>query len=86
MATTIKGNIVNAPVWGGQVPVFLSTWSEIRKLGFKKRDRMFGSLQDGTQALFFMAQKHCCSLTDGQLAECSHKWYVTTETTEQIED
>lgn len=86
MATTIKGQLVNAPIWGGSQPVFLSTWDEIKRLGFKKRDRAFGSLENGTPALFFYAQKHCCSLSDEQLKECKYKWYVTTETIDEIKD
>ncbi|MDE6415594.1 MAG: hypothetical protein K2K68_01025 [Duncaniella sp.] len=75
-----------APIWGAQKPVFLSTWEEIKKLGFKKRDRSFGQLNDGTPALFFYAAKYCCSLSDEQLSKCRHEWYVTTETLDEIND
>ena len=44
----IKGEEIYANVWGGQKKVFLTTWEEIKKLGFKVRDRAFGNLNDGT--------------------------------------
>lgn len=90
MANDIKGSIINAPIWGGHRKAFLSTWSEIKKLGFKKRDRSFGFIENEngttTQALYFYAAMHCCSLSDEQLSECRHEWYITTETLDQIED
>lgn len=49
----IKGEEIYANVWGGQKKVFLTTWEEIKKLGFKVRDRAFGNLNDGTPALYF---------------------------------
>lgn len=84
MATSIKGTEISAPIWGGKKPALLTTWSEIKKLGFKKRDRAFGQLEDGTPALFFMANGF--ALTDEQLAECKYEWYVTTETLDEISD
>lgn len=87
MATSnISGKAIIAPIWGGYRPAFLADWCEIQKLGFKKNDRSFGALSDGTPALFFYAAKHCCSLTDAQLKECRYEWYVTTESIEEIAD
>lgn len=90
MTTQINGKEISAPIWGGHRPAFLTTWSEIKKLGFKKRDRMFGHItnEDGREvpALFFFATIYCCSLTDEQLAQCRYKWYVTTETLDEISD
>lgn len=62
--------IIEANIWDVQKEVHLGTWQEIKQLGFKSRDRAFGTLNDGTQALFFLSH-------DGQ-------WYVTTETLEEI--
>lgn len=84
MTPSIIGKVVNAPIWGASKPVFLTTWSEIKKLGFKKRNRSFGHLEDGTPALFFQANGF--ALTDEQLKNCKHEWYVTTETLDQISD
>ena len=90
MATTISGKEISAPIWGGHRPAFLTSWSEIKRLGFKTRDRSFGFIEnpDGseTPALYFCADKYCCSLTDEQLKECRYEWYVTTETYDQISD
>lgn len=90
MAKGIIGKEINAPIWGGYQPAFLTTWEEIKKLGFKKRDRSFGVIEneDGseTQALFFHAAKNCCSLSDEQLNICGFQWYVTTETLDEISD
>lgn len=90
MATNINGKEISAPIWGGHRPAFLAPWSEIKKLGFKKHDRSFGYIEnpDGseTQALYFCAAKHCCSLTDEQLNNCRFEWYVTTETLDEISD
>lgn len=86
MTTTIKGEKIEANIWGQLKPVFLTTWEELKKMGFKKRDRSFGGLPDGTQALFFYATKHCCSLTDEQLKACKFEWYVTTEDYDDISD
>lgn len=87
---TINGKEISAPIWGGLRPAFLTTWSEIKKLGFKKRDRSFGFIEDENgkhiQALYFCATKHCCSLTDEQLSECRYEWYVTTEKLDDISD
>lgn len=90
MTAKINGKEISAPIWGGHRPALLAPWSEIKKLGFKKRDRSFGFIEnkDGstTQALYFNATKHCCSLTDEQLADCRFEWYVTTETLDEISD
>lgn len=90
MTTTINGKVIDAPIWGGHTPALLTTWDEIKKLGFKKRDRSFGFIEneDGskTRALYFMAAKHCCSLSDEQLNNCCIEWYVTTETFDEISD
>ena len=86
MATKINGTELNVPVWGGHRKGLLSTWSEIKKLGFKKRDRLFGTLDDGRQALYFQAIKLGSSLTDEQIKNCQYEWYVTTETLEEITD
>ena len=90
MATIINGKEISAPIWGGHCPALLAPWSEIKKLGFKKRDRSFGFIEneDGTEtrALYFYAAKHCCSLSDEQLDNCSFEWYVTTESLDEIAD
>ena len=90
MTTSIIGKEISAPIWGGHCPALLTTWSEIKKLGFKKRDRSFGFIEneDGTQtnALYFYASKHCCSLSDEQLNKCGFEWYVTTESLDEISD
>lgn len=90
MATNINGKEISAPIWGGHRPALLAPWSEIKKLGFKKCDRSFGTIEGKNgkhiQALFFCATKHCCSLTDEQLNNCRFEWYVTTETLDEISD
>lgn len=90
MTTSITGKEISAPIWGGHKPALLTPWNELKKLGFKKRDRSFGHIvnENGKDvpALFFYATKHCCSLTDEQLEKCSYEWYVTTETLEEISD
>lgn len=90
MATTINGKEIIAPIWGGHKPALLAPWSELKKLGFKKKDRSFGSIEDengkSTPALFFYATKHCCSLSDEQLNNCRFEWYCTTETLDEISD
>lgn len=90
MATYIIGKEISAPIWGGHKPALLTTWSELKKLGFKKRDRSFGVIEneDGTktQALYFYAVKNCCSLSDEQLNKCGFEWYVTTESLDEISD
>jgi len=73
--TTIMAN-----VWGTQTEVQLGTWEEIKKLGFKKRDRAFGTLNDGTQALYFSRYDL------GRDLQTEHDWYLTTEKLEDIED
>lgn len=90
MTTSIIGKEISAPIWGGHRPALLTTWSELKKLGFKKRDRSFGFIEDENgkhiQALFFCATKHCCSLSDEQLNNCRFEWCVTTETLDEISD
>ena len=90
MATSISGKVISAPIWGGHQDAFLTTWSELKKLGFKRRDRSFGHIHNDNgkdvPALFFMAAKHCCSLSDEQLNNCRFEWYVTTETLDEISD
>lgn len=90
MTTSINGKEISAPIWGGHKPALLAPWSEIKKLGFKKRDRAFGHIVgengEDVPALFFMAAKHCCSLSDEQLNNCRFEWYVTTETHDEISD
>lgn len=76
----IKGEEIYANVWGTQKKVFLSTWEEIKKLGFKVRDRAFGSLNDGTPALYFYAP----ALPKEQEKECQYEWYLTTEKLEDL--
>lgn len=66
----INGKQIMANVWGGQVPVILSTWSEIKKLGFKVRDRAFRRLNDGTPVLYFGKWNS---------EKAKHEWYLTTE-------
>ena len=90
MTNSIDGKVISAPIWGGHKTALLTSWSEIKKLGFKKRDRSFGSIEneDGTStpALYFYAVKHCCSLSDEQLNNCRFEWYVTTERLDEISD
>ena len=90
MTAKINGKEISAPIWGGHRTALLAPWSEFKKLGFKKRDRSFGFIEGENgkhiQALFFHATKHCCSLTDEELAECRYEWYVTTETLDEISD
>lgn len=73
-------------IWGAQLPAILTTWEDIKKLGFKKNDRSFGTLNDGQQALFFnggkMFPRADRTLPNGGKDE----WFVTTETLEEIED
>lgn len=73
----INGKQIMANVWGRQVPIILSTWSEIKKLGFKVRDRAFGNLNDGTLALYFGKWNRETG---------KHDWYLTTEKLENIKD
>lgn len=72
---TIKGKKITVPVWGGTTEATLSTWSEIKKLGFELRDRSFGNLLDETPALFFMAHEN---------EPYKQVWYVTTERLEDL--
>jgi hypothetical protein len=72
---------IMANIRGAQREVRLSTWEEIHALGFKKRDRAFGSLNDGTPALFFY--KH--GLTELNVAT-EYDWCATTEKLEDIND
>lgn len=90
MANHINGKEISAPIWGEDGPALLTTWSEIKKLGFKKRDRFLGQIanEDGTStpALYFFTAKYCSSLTDEQRAQCRYRRYVTTETLDEITD
>ena len=77
MKETIMVNI-----WGAQKPATLTTWKEIKKLGFRPGDRAFGTLNDGRQALFFMGE---LAERNGKTPENMRgKWWVTTETLEEI--
>lgn len=78
----IKGEEIYANVWGGQKKVFLTTWEEIKKLGFEVRNRAFGNLNDGTHALYFYA----LCLPKEQQKECQYEWYLTTEKLEDLKD
>lgn len=72
---------IYANIWGEQKKVHLGSWAEIRKRGFKPSDRAFGTLNDGTPALFFLT---------GTITQSKYKyhpfnrWYVTTETLDDI--
>jgi hypothetical protein len=68
-------------VWGKQTEVQLGEWKEIKKLGFKKRDRAFGSLNDGTPALFFYKYRLGCYPVN-----TPYDWHITTEKLEDIND
>ena len=70
----IKSKRIMANVWGRQEEVFLTKWSEIKKLGFQPHERAFGALNDNTPALYFRAR------TD----QNTFKWFLTTETIEEI--
>jgi hypothetical protein len=70
---TIKVNIC-----GNQRVAWLGSWEEIKKHGIRKDERMFGALNDGTPALFFMGEY----LHTKQ----GYMWYVTTEKLEDIHD
>lgn len=72
----VKGTRIMANVWGQQTEVTLTTWSEIKRLGFKRRERAFGNLNDGTPALYFMAYEE----------NNTKHWFLTTETLNEIED
>ena len=74
---SIKGETIDLPVWGGTQKAVLTTWSEIKKLGFELRDRAFGTLADGTAVLCFMAHE-----------ENPYKtfWYVTKETLDELKN
>lgn len=62
---------------GGQTEVNLGTWIEIQTLGFQKRDRAFGHLNDGTPALYFGRYNNNTK---------EYTWYITTEKIEDIID
>lgn len=72
----VKGTRIMANVWGGQTEVTLTTWSEIRRLGFQSRERAFGNLNDGTPALYFQAYDE----------NNTNHWFLTTEKLEDIQD
>jgi hypothetical protein len=61
-------------VWGKQTEVNLGTWEEIRALGFNKNDCSFGSLNDGTPALYFYRY----------IPRVGYDWYLTVEKLENI--
>lgn len=67
---------IMANVWGAQTEVNLTTWDKIEALGFKKRDRAFGNLNDGTPALYFGKWNE----------QGEYTWYLTTEKLEDIQD
>ena len=66
---------VMASIWGVQTAVSLGSWEAIKALGFKKRDRAFGQLNDGTAALCFCR----CNKDTGK-----DEWYFTVEKLEDI--
>jgi hypothetical protein len=68
---------IMANVWGKQTEVNLGTWGEIKALGFKKRDRFFGALNDGRDALYFGQRTD-----DGR----RYEWFLTVEKLEDIEE
>ena len=70
---------IYANIWGAQKKVHLGTWAEIRKRGFKPHHRAFGALNDNTPALFFFTGTF---VWNGRI--CYERWYVTTQTLEQI--
>jgi len=80
--TTIMKIMAN--VWGKQIEVNLTSWAEIRKLGFRPQDRSFGNLNDGTPALYFngglMFPMENGFLPNGGKDE----WFLTTETLDEI--
>ena len=63
---------IETNIWGKQKEVTLTNWEKIKSLGFRKDERLFGTLNDGTPALFFSHK------TD--------EWWVTAEKLEEIED
>lgn len=71
----ISGEKIKANVWGGQEDVILTTWKEIKKLGFELRERAFGTLNDRRSALYFGRWNK---------EKGKHDWYLTTETLEEL--
>ena len=80
MKTTNEQQKIMVNVWGEQKEALLTTCAEIEKLGFELRSRAFGSLNDGTQALFFNA---ACQFGQ-QPNNGIDQWYVSTETIEEL--
>ena len=77
---------IMANVWGKQEEVTLTTWSEIRKLGFKTYNRSFGNLNDGTPALYYNGGKMFPS-KDGFLPnDGKDEWFLTTEKLDEINE
>lgn len=72
---------IMANIWGAQKKVHLGTWAEIRQKGFRPSDRAFGTLNDGTQALFFSTGTFLWKEPNKRMFQ---RWYVTTETYEEI--
>ena len=64
-----------ANVWGVQTEVSLGSWAEIKALGFDKRERSFGELNDGRQTLCFYRYN---------VGTGKDEWYFTTERLEDI--
>lgn len=72
---------IMANIWGAQKKVHLGTWAEIRKRGLRPSHRAFGTLNDGTQALFFSTG----SLSWEHAGKNPfQRWYVTTETLDEV--
>lgn len=71
--TQTEENIL-ANVWGSQTPVRLTNFEEIFKRGFSWGDRSFGTLNDGSHALYFNGAKMMEKKNAGQ-----DLWLVTTE-------
>lgn len=72
-----------ANVWGKQTEVILTTWKEIRQLGFKPEDRSFGTLNDGTPVLFFNGS-FTVHMDGKHPNEGKDEWLVTEEKIESI--
>ena len=72
---------IMANIWGAQKKVHLGTWAEIRKYGFLPSHRAFGTLNNGQQALFFHTGTF---LWEKPNVRKYPRWYVTTETYEEI--
>ena len=66
---------VMASIWGVRTEVSLGSWKEIKALGFEKRQRNFGKLNDGTEALCFYRFNEETG---------KDEWYFTVEKLEDI--